>query len=179
MEEAALAGVVWLLFRLLFPVSGIAVCVGIVTLAVAIFPPKKVRVRGRIFLDGPPPRNPAPIVERIAVGLCAPLPILGLIVIVHSIGWRTPGSPFFLRWPEKVAVVATLVLGLPAILWTTRLRIAAEGLATIALGVVSVLTGMSIGILFVPLTVLMIWTCVRHLRDIAQSRNHILEARRP
>lgn len=178
MEEAAVA-VVGVLFRLLFPVSGIAVCAGIVTLGVAIFPPKRVRVGRRIFLDGPPPRNPAPIVERIAVGLCAPLPILGLIVIVRSVGWRTPGAPLFFWPPALLLVVATLVLGLPAILWKTRLRIAAEGLATIALAVVSVLTGMSIGILFVPLTVLMIWTCVQHLRDIAQSRNHVLEAWRP
>jgi hypothetical protein len=177
MEEAALA-LVRLLVRLLFPVGAIAVCIGIVTLAVEIFPPRKARVSDRILFGGQPPRNPAPIVERIAVGLCAPLPVLGLIVVVRTVRGRTPGESLF--WlPSVLLVVATLVMGFPAIFWKTRLRIAAEGLATVALAVVSVLTGMSIGILFVPLTVLMIWTCVQHLRAIAQSRNHILEAWRP
>jgi hypothetical protein len=60
-------------------------------------------------------------------------------------------------------VVATLLLGLPAILWRTQLRLAAEGLATVALALSAVITGASIGFAFVPLILIMIWVCVRHL----------------
>lgn len=167
MEEAALE-VTGFLVRLIWPTGLIAVCVGLVTLGVAIFPPKKARAGGRIIFGGQVPGNRTPVAERIAVGLCAPIALLGLVVAVQTVRLRTPSEPAY-RPLSVLFVVATIVMGLPAVLWKTRLRWAAEGLATIALAVASILAGFSIGFIFVPLTVLMIWICVRHLRDIDNS----------
>jgi hypothetical protein len=164
MEEAA----VGVLVRLIWPIGLIAVCVGLVTLGVAIFPPKKARTRGSIIFGGNVPGNRSPIAERIAVGLCTPISLLGLVVAFQTVRLRTPSEPAY-RPLSVLFVVATIVMGLPAVLWKTRLRLAAEGLATIALAIASILAGFSIGFAFVPLTVLMIWICVQHLRAIDNS----------
>jgi hypothetical protein len=163
MEEAAL-GISHFLVRLIIPIGVLAVCVGLVTLVVMTFPPKNMRVGGSVFFGGPL-RTPAPIVERIAVGLSTPIPILGLIAIVQSVRLRNPGEPVL--WLPLALAVAAILVGLPAVLWKTRLRFAAEGLATIGLAAASVLTGFSIGFLFVPLTLLMMWTCLQNLREVA------------
>ncbi len=161
MEEVALALTGFLIRLILL----IAVCVGLFTVGVAIFPPKKARTSGRIIFGGQVPGNRAPIAERIAVGLCTPIALLGLVVAVQTVRLRTPSEPAY-RPLSVFFVVATIVMGLPAVLWKTRLRWAAEGLATIALAIASSLGAFSIGFAFVPLTVLMIWICVRHLREV-------------
>ena len=167
MEDAALEVLAYVL-RLGYLISVIAVCVGLVTIAVVIFPPKNVRVTGRVLFGGQFPGDRTPIVERIAVGLCTPISLLGLVAAVQTVRLRTPSDGPY-RPLSVLVVLATIMMGLPAIFWKTRLRFAAEGLATIALAVASVLTAASIGFLFVPLTVLMIWTCVQHLRDVDNS----------
>jgi hypothetical protein len=164
MEEAALE-VTGFLVRLIWPTGLIAVCVGLVTLGVAIFPPKKVRAGGRIIFGGQVPGNRTPVAERIAVGLCAPISLLGLVVAFQTVRLRNASEPAYASL-SVLFVVAIIVIGLPAIFWKTRLRLAAEALATIALAVASILAGFSIGFIFVPLTVLMIWICVRHLREV-------------
>jgi uncharacterized membrane protein len=153
---------------MIFPIGVIAVCVGLVTLGVAFFPPKKVRTNGAIIFGGRVSGDPTPILERIAVGICAPISVLGLVVAFQTVRFRTPSDPPY--WPLSVLfVLATIVMGLPAVLWKTRFRLAAEGLATIALAVASTIAGFSIGFIFVPLTVLMIWICVQHLREVDKS----------
>jgi hypothetical protein len=164
MEEAALE-VTGFLVRLIWPTGLIAVCVGLVTLGVAIFPPKKARAGGSIIFGGNVPGNRSPIAERIAVGLCTPISLLGLVVAFQTVRLRSASEPPY-RPLSVLLVLATIVMGLPAIFWKTRLRLAAEALATIALAVASILAGFSIGFIFVPLTVLMIWICVRHLREV-------------
>jgi len=166
MENAAIEAARFLV-RLIFPIGLIAVCVGLVTLGAAVFPPKRVRTGGRIFA-GPLLGNRASMVERIAVGICGLIGLLGLVIAVQTVRLRTPSDPPY--WSLSVLlVVATIVMGLPAILWKTPLRWAAEGLATIALAVAAGLTGFSIGFAFIPLMVAMIWVCVQHLRDIDKS----------
>ena len=167
MENAAIEGARFLV-RLIFPIGLLAVCVGLVTLGAALFPPKKVRTGGRIFFGGLLRGNRSSRVERIAVGICAAIALLGLVIAVQTIRLRAPSDPPY--WSLSVLLVgATIVMGPPAILWKTPLRWAAEGLATVALAVASALTGFSIGFAFVPLTVLMIWVCIQHLRDIDKS----------
>jgi len=153
---------------MIFPIGVIAVCVGLVTLGVAFFPPKKVRSNGAIIFGGQVSGDRTPILERIAVGICAPISVLGLVVAFQTVRLRTPSDPPY-RPLSVVFVLATIVVGLPAVLWKTRFRLAAEGLATIALAVASTIAGFSIGFIFVPLTVLMIWICVQHLWEVDKS----------
>jgi hypothetical protein len=61
-----------------------------------------------------------------------------------------------------------LLLSLPALMWRSHWRVPAEGLATIALSGVAVLSGFSIGFMFVPLLVAMLWICIQHLRADAK-----------
>ena len=167
MEEASLA-VTQFLVRLIFPLGVVASCVGLVTIGVAVFQPKKDGRGGRITLRGNDRGDRSPIAERIAVGLCAPVSLLGLIIAFQSLRLRNPSDGPY-RPLSVILVLAIVVTGLPAILWKTRLRWAAEGLATIALAVASTIAGFSIGFIFVPLTVLMIWICVQHLREVDKS----------
>ena len=153
---------------MIWPIGVVAVCVGLVTLGVAFFPPKKIRTSDAIIFGGQVPGKRTPIVERIAVGICASISVLGLVAALQTVRLRTPSEPPY-RPLSVLVVLATIVMGLPAVFWKTRLRLAAEGLATIALAVASTIGGFSIGFIFVPLTVLMIWICVQHLRDVDNS----------
>ena len=66
--------------------------------------------------------------------------------------------------------VAIVFCGLPAILWKSRWRVVAEGIATISISVAAMLAGFSIGFLLVPLAGLMIWVCYARLRAAYRSR---------
>lgn len=170
MEEAALA-VSHFLVRLILPIGVIAACVGIVTIGVAVVRARRPGSGGGI-IPGHDNRGPrSSIAERIAVGLCAPVSLLSLIIVFQTLRLRNASDGAF-RPLSVLLVVATIAMGLPAVLWKTRLRLAAEGLATIALAVASALTGFSIGFIFAPLTLLMLWVCVQRLRDVDNSPGH-------
>jgi hypothetical protein len=64
-----------------------------------------------------------------------------------------------------VFAVLILAIALPALLWNSRWRKAAEGVATAALSVDAILAGFSIGPLFVPLVILMLWVCAERIRE--------------
>ncbi|HWL41005.1 MAG TPA: hypothetical protein VNO75_12280 [Gemmatimonadaceae bacterium] len=98
--------------------------------------------------------------EKVAVAVCGIIGILGVITLLTNVIRSTSNlQPAFLG---LLAIV--IVLLAPALLWRTRWRVPAEGLATMAMAGVAVLTGFSIGFAFVPLVVLMILLCARQLR---------------
>ena len=104
------------------------------------------------------------LVERAGVGICAVISLLGLVVAIQTI--RLDGVTLRGYRTLSVLLVVSLILsGLPAILWKTGLRWAAEGLACIALVIVAVIGMFSIGVFLLPLLVLMTWICIRHLRE--------------
>jgi hypothetical protein len=152
MEEGAL-GVVRFLQLLILPVGVAGIVVGLFTAV-------------RFLLRNPRLRHNAGVVEALAVGLCGGVAALGILGLVESFRSVRPDFP-----PLAAAfTVAVLFCGLPAILWKTRWRVVAEGIATVSLSVALILSGFSIGFLLVPLVLLMIWVCYARLRAAYRSR---------
>ncbi len=113
----------------------------------------------------PPTESGSTDMERVAVGLCALLALAGVAGLVTSQVRRNPGfHPWILVWIGLIIIVVA-----PALLWHSRWRVFAEGLAAVALSVAAVITGFSIGFAFVPLLAAMSWVCYQHLR--ADTRN--------
>ena len=163
MEEAAIATVQFLV-RLLFPIALVAIGIGVLTIGFSGLARRRLEHVGeRNFL----PRSSA--VEGAVVGVCAAISFIALVVAVQTVRLNGGGPPPY-QPLSVLVVVSAMLLGLPALLWKTRLRWAAEGIACIALAVTAVLCGFSIGFLFVPLLVLMIWICIQHLRETAKER---------
>jgi hypothetical protein len=100
------------------------------------------------------------LLERVAAGLCATAAVVLILVLRVNVDRNGRISPW-----TAVLVLMILLLAAPIILWNTRYRVASEGIATIAIGVIAILTGFSIGFLFVPVVVLMIWLCITQLRQ--------------
>ena len=147
MEEVPLT-VSHFLTALDLPVGLIAIVVGIIT-AVRLVPRPAFQTLPDVGL-----------VERIAVGLCAGVAMLGALGTIESVFTRRPDFP-----PLAVLfAVAIILCSLPAIAWKSRWRGVAEGIATISIAVAAILAGFSIGFLFVPLVILMIWVCILRLR---------------
>lgn len=152
MEEGAL-GVARFLQLLVLPVGVAGIAVGLFTAV-------------RFLLRNPRVRHNAGVVEALAVGLCGGVAALGILGLVESFRSVRPDFP-----PLAAAfTVAILFCGLPAILWKSRWRVVAEGIATLSLSVGSILSGFSIGFLMVPLMMLMIWVCYARLRAAYRSR---------
>jgi ribose/xylose/arabinose/galactoside ABC-type transport system permease subunit len=134
--------------------------VGILGIAVGLLAALRLSPRGRL-----PDLSSGGLLERIAVGLCGGVAVLGLIGTMETLLARRPDFP-----PLAVTfVVAVILSGLPAVVWRSRWRGAAEGVATMAIATAAILSGFSIGFLFVPLVVLMVWVCVLHLRVALRS----------
>ena len=134
--------------------------VGILGIAVGLFAALRLSPRG-----GLPDLSSGRLLERIAVGLCGGVAVLGLIGTMETLLTRRPDFP-----PLAVTFVLAVILsGLPAVVWRSRWRGAAEGVATISIATAAILSGFSIGFLFVPLVILMIWVCVLHLRIALRS----------
>jgi ribose/xylose/arabinose/galactoside ABC-type transport system permease subunit len=132
--------------------------VGILGIAVGLFTTFRLSRRS-------PDLSHGGLLERIAVGLCGGVAVLGLIGTMETLLARRPDFP-----PLAVTfVVAVILSGLPAVVWRSRWRGAAEGVATISIATAAILSGFSIGFLFVPLVILMIWVCVLHLRVALRS----------
>ena len=152
MEEGAL-GVARFLQLLVLPVGVVGAVVGLLTAV-------------RFLLRNPRLRHDAGVIEALAVGLCGGVAALGILGLVESFRSVRPDFP-----PLAAAfTVAILFCGLPAILWKSRWRVVAEGIATVSLSVGAMLSGLSIGFLFVPLVLLMIWVCFARLRAAYRSR---------
>ena len=162
MEESALT-VVRGLVRLIIQISIVAAVFGFVLIPVSA---RRLARAGAVQKHelGDDTRSSmpnSPALERIAVTVCALLAIVGVTAMVTNEIRRNP-----VPHPAFPALLALLVLlSAPALMWRSRLRVPAEGLATIAVSVVAVLTGFSIGVAFLPLVVLMMWVCFRHLRS--------------
>jgi hypothetical protein len=114
-------------------------------------------------------RSSSSLLERVAVGLCA-----GAAVLILVLGVNADRSGRASPW-TAVLLLMSLLLSAPIILWNTRYRVASEGIATIAIAVIAILSGFSIGFLFVPIVVLMIWLCINQLRP----SKPLLESDRP
>ena len=93
--------------------------------------------------------------ERVAVGLCVAVAALGLFGFGEATVKRGAGlTPLALVFTGMIFLLAT-----PGFLWRTRWRAVGEGIATIGVSVAAILTGFSIGFMFVPLAILMMWIC--------------------
>jgi len=163
MEEAAIGAVgVLLRFTLI-----VAIGTGLLTIGFAGI------VIGRAGTDrGRSIPMKSSVLERAVVGICAAISLLALIVAIQAL--RLDGVTLrSYRMLSVVLIVSLILLGLPAILWKTPLRWAAEGLASIALAVGAVIGVFSIGGLFLPLLVLMTWICIQHLRDLENLRTSL------
>jgi hypothetical protein len=152
MEEVPLT-VSRFLAALDLPVGLIAIVVGLIT---------AIRLVPRPALQNLPEIG---LVERIGVGLCAGVAMLGLLGTIESVFTRRPDFP-----PLAVLfAVAVILCGLPAILWKSSWRGVAEGVGTVSIACAAILAGFSIGFLFVPLVILMIWVCILRLRAARRS----------
>jgi len=100
------------------------------------------------------------LLERVAAGLCATAAVVLIVVLGVNLGRSGRASPW-----TAVLLLMILLLPAPIVLWNTRYRVASEGIATIAIAVIAILTGFSIGFLFVPVVMLMIWLCISQLRQ--------------
>lgn len=136
------------------PVGLIGIVVGLIT-AVRLVP----RAASAYLAE-------AGLVERIAVGLCAGVAMLGFLGTIETIFAKKPDFPPL----AMLFAVAILLCGLPAVLWKSRWRRVAEGVATVSIAVAAILSGFSIGFLFVPLVILMIWVCTRQIWADERSR---------
>jgi hypothetical protein len=160
MEEASVDPVQFLV-GLVWPVGLIAIGLGVLTVgatgvAAALAKHRNVPVR---------PQSSS-MLERIVVGVCAAVSSLGLVAAVQIIRLSRVSLP---RFPllGVLFAVSLLLLALPAVLWETRLRWVAEGFALVALGTSAILGMWSIGFLFLPLVLPMVWVCIQHLRETA------------
>jgi hypothetical protein len=96
------------------------------------------------------------LVERIAVGLCAGVAMLGVLGTLETVLVRRPDFP-----PLAILFAAAVIsCGWPAVAWRSRWRAVAEGAATVCLALAAILSGFTIGFMFVPLVALMVWVCV-------------------
>jgi uncharacterized membrane protein len=156
-EDAAI-GVTQFLVRLIFPFAILGTLLGLGLMAHEIV--TFARYSGdRSGSAARSERAKVVASEKISVGICATLGILGLIaLIINSTRRNLP-----LSWWSALLVVLLILLGTPAMLWKSRWRVFMEGVATVTLAGVSVLTGFSIGFVFVPLLAVMIWVSLRHV----------------
>ena len=159
MEEASVDTIQFLV-RSVFPIGAIAIALGVLTVGLAGFATG--RAKSAHGETGLPSSSP---VERVVVGLCAAVSSLGLVVAFQIIRLSRVSLP---RFPllGVLFAVSLLLLAMPAILWETRFRWVAEGFALAALGGAAILGMWSIGFLFLPLLVPMVWVCIQHLREI-------------
>ena len=109
-------------------------------------------------------RAASSLLEPVAAGLCA----TAAGVLILQLGVNVGRSGRASAWTAFLLLMI-LLLPAPAILWKTRYRVASEGIATIAIAVIAILTGFSIGFLFVPVVVLMILFCISRLRQSKPS----------
>jgi hypothetical protein len=162
MEEASVDAIQFLI-RSVFPIGAIAIALGVLTVGLAGFATG--RANSADGETGMPSSSP---VERVVVGLCAAASSLGLVVAIQIIRLSRVSLP---RFPllGVLFAVSLLLLGLPAVFWETRFRWVAEGFALAALGAAAILGMWSIGFLFLPLLVPMVWVCIQHLREIGSA----------
>jgi hypothetical protein len=126
----------------------------------------------KLFVPGYDPRAferwEGSILERVAAALCGTLGVVLVIGLAVGMG-RTRQQPGV--WIGFVLMMAIcLLLVAPLVLWNTRYRAAGEGIATMAIAMISSFALLSaesiliLGYLLVPLVALMIWLCVAQLR---------------
>jgi hypothetical protein len=161
MEVGALT-VTRFLTRLIMPIGAGAVVLGLLTIVKALGGFGSLKPLGSDARGEEPAASPSvnsSILEQVAVGLCGTLAlVLVLLLAVNAGRSGISGS----LWPAALLVMS-LLLGAPAALWNTRYRVAGEGIATISIAGIAIVTGFSIGFLFVPLVLLMIWLCINQL----------------
>jgi hypothetical protein len=104
-------------------------------------------------------RDGSSLLERVAASLCGTLAVVLVLLIGVNMGWTGVSLN---RWTATLLGMIALLTA-PALLWRTRYRKVGEGIGTVAIAGIAVLTGFSIGFVFVPLVGLMIWLCVRQL----------------
>ena len=143
-----------MLLRLLFPAVVLGSLSGLVLIGYGLFRSSPVRTF---------------VVEKISVGVCALLALAAAVSFVVTSVRRARSEPsaFYQVPPAPVIalLLCILLLAGPAILWRTRWRIVAEGVATVAMSAGALLTGFSIGAVFVPLLAAMIWMSFLHVNE--------------
>ena len=147
--------------RLSYFLTALDLPVGLIGIAVGLFTAARLAPRrGSVSYV-----TDAGLVERIAVGLCAGVAMLGFLGTIETVFTKRPDFP-----PLAVLFsVAVISCVLPALTWRSPWRGFAEGVATISIAFAAILSGFSIGFLFVPLVLLMIWVCVVRLRTTRKS----------
>jgi hypothetical protein len=162
MEEASLDTMQFLVLSI-WPIGLTAIGLGVLTIGFTGFAAGRARKA-----DGETGLPSSSTIERIVVGLCAAASSLGLVVAVQIVRLSRVSLP---RFPITgvLLAVSLLLLVLPALFWETRFRWVAEGFALVTLGTTAMLLMWSIGFLFLPLLLLMVWVCLQHLRTIGHS----------
>ena len=106
------------------------------------------------------PRDGSSALEIISVTICFVVAMIGAIAFAMNVIEGDPIHP-----SQFVAVLGLWLLIIsPGLLWRSPWRSLAEGLATIALAVVTVLTGFSIGFALLPLLIAMMVVCFQRIR---------------
>ena len=160
MEAGALT-VTGFVTRLIMPIGAGAAALGLLTIVKGLggFRSPAHPEFGSVGQE--PTRVDRSVLERVAVGLCGTLAVVLVLLLGMNAG---RGGISASLWPAALLVMS-LLLGAPAALWNTRYRVAGEGMATISIAGIAIVTGFSIGFLFVPLVVLMMWLCINQLRQ--------------
>jgi len=160
MEERAVAVTVFLT-GLIIPIGLGAAVLGILTIVRGLGGFGNPRHPDLAAKRGPAGsgRAGSSLLERVATGLCATAAVVLILVLGVNVGRSGRASPW-----TAVLLLMILLLPAPIILWNTRYRVAGEGIATVGIAGIAIVTGFSIGFLFVPVVVLMIWLCINQLR---------------
>lgn len=165
MEERTVAVTVFLT-GLIIPIGLGAAVLGILTIVRGmggLGNPRHPDLAGKRELAASGPSGSS-LLERVAAGLCATAAVVLILVLGVNVGRSGRASPW-----TVFLLLMILLLPAPVILWNTRFRVASEGIATIAIAAIAILTGFSIGFLFVPVVVLMILLCISQLRQSKPS----------
>jgi hypothetical protein len=128
--------------------------------------------RPQLFVPGYDPRSferwEGSLIERVAVGSCGALGAVLILGLAVAFGRARQQPGVWIGFLLMMSIC--LLLGTPLVLWNTRYRAAGEGIATMAIAMISSFALLSaeslliVGYLMTPLVALMIWLCVAQLR---------------
>ena len=126
----------------------------------------------KLFVPGYDPRAferwEGSVLERVAVGLGGAVAVVLVLGLGVVIAWTHPQWRDLIGFLLMMAICAPLVA--PMILWNTRFRAAGEGIATMAIAMISIFAQLSagygpmVGFLLAPVVALLVWVCIAQLR---------------
>jgi hypothetical protein len=107
--------------------------------------------------------GPVSRLESVPIFLCGVVALAAIVALIAGFVTRRDFHPVGL-----LMFALMLLLGSPILLWRSSWRQTAVGAATVAVSVLAFITGFSIGVLFIPLVIAMVFVSFSHLRRLTQ-----------